>query len=523
MADYNPAVSLGINPPDPQGGLNTLSNIMKLGQQGLAIRGAQSENITKASQATIAQQTAKENQNLAGLMSDPIKNGIVDQDGNPTPDAQKIVMQAAPTTGSEHYENIVKAATTKVNYNSAINNLRTSDRAELAQAAGGVAARAQSPDEINDALDQVVASKAGTPEEGNYKTIASTMKQAINHLAKKTSGNNPPPAGQEPWRVGAANMAASILPASASAGPSGLTTPTAGVQNLGGTNQPIVQAPALAGGAVTQVPGATTNTTPPAIMTGPNQQILRVPGAGPASPVDVKAPPQSPAPPGKLQTLQRPGPNAPAADQANYNARIKQAGDEQQAVSNAANDPQNGVQVSRYRNGQILDLTRVAPTGPGKEIWNHIASQFPGQGADAFQKIGHYLAQNSAAMAGKMGVPNTNMGQETAAAAAGNVSQNPEAIKEITKVNDALNTGFDLYNRGLGKVTDNGSDLSKVPAYKQAFGSNLDVNALRWADANRRNDREEIASLSKQGPKAIASWQQKLSTLKSLATTGDLP
>ena len=107
--------------------------------------------------------------------------------------------------------------------------------------------------------------------------------------------------------------------------------------------------------------------------------------------------------------------------------------------------------------------------------------------------------------------------------AAGNPGQNPEAIKEITKVNDALNTGFDLYNRGLSKVTNNGSDLSKVAAYKQAFGQNVDVNALRWADANRRNDREEIAALSKQGPKAIAAWQQKLSTLKALATTGDLP
>ena len=42
-------------------------------------------------------------------------------------------------------------------------------------------------------------------------------------------------------------------------------------------------------------------------------------------------------------------------------------------------------------------------------------------------------------------------------------------------------------------------------------------------DANRRNDREEIASLSKQGPVAIAAWQKKLATLKSLATTGDLP
>ena len=241
--------------------------------------------------------------------------------------------------------------------------------------------------------------------------------------------------------------------------------------------QPGVVAPAIEGGGFTKkgpvIPA------PPTIIASPQGPISKVsPGGG-----SITAIPEAPAPAAKstskLQPLQRPGLNAPAADIANYNARIKQAGDEQQAVSNAANDPQNGVQVSRYRNSQILDLTKIAPTGPGKDIWNHVASQFKGEGADAFQKIGHYLAQNSAAMAGKMGVPNTNMGQETAAAAAGNTSQNPEAIKEITKVNDALNTGFDLYNRGLAKVTNNGSDLSKVPAYKQAFGSSLDVNALR--------------------------------------------
>jgi len=35
MADYNASVALGINPPDPQGGLNTLNKIMELGQRGL--------------------------------------------------------------------------------------------------------------------------------------------------------------------------------------------------------------------------------------------------------------------------------------------------------------------------------------------------------------------------------------------------------------------------------------------------------------------------------------------------------
>jgi len=426
-----------------------------------------------------------------------------------------------PTTGSQHYEGILNGAKAKVQFNGAINDLRTSERAELANTAGGVATRAESPDDITTALDQLVESKKGTPEYGNYQTIAGTMKTAINHLAETSKGNNPTQPGQEPWRQGVFKMVSSILPASSTVGPGGLATPQATtVQTTGGT-QGATTAPALQGGGITTKGPVVA--TPPTIMASPQGPLVKVAPGGTSMAAIPEAGAAQPTTTSKLQPLQRPGLNAPAADISNYNARIKQAGDEQQAVTNAANDPQNGVQVSRYRNGQILDLTKVAPTGPGKEIWNHIASQFPGQGADAFQKIGHYLAQNSAAMAGKMGVPNTNMGQETAQAAAGNVAQNPEAIKEITKVNDAINTGFDLYNRGLAKVTNNGSDLSRVPAYKQAFGQNVDVNALRWADANRRNDREEIANLSKQGPQAIAAWQKKLATLKSLATAGDLP
>lgn len=253
MADVNPQVALNVVPPDPQSGLKTLSSIMGLGQQGLAIRGQQSQNQSLAAKATIDTQTANENQALAGLMQDPIKAGIVDQDGNPTKDAQTIIMRAAPTTGSAHTSALLDAATKKVGYNTAVNSLLTQDRTELANGIAGVTARAQSPDDITDAVDQIVASKKGTPEYGNYQTIAGTMKQAITHLAKQNSGSDPAPPGKEPWRVGAANIASSMgggLPTAQSTG--------AGVVN----RDPIL-------GTLSQPPGAATgsaiNPTPPQV------------------------------------------------------------------------------------------------------------------------------------------------------------------------------------------------------------------------------------------------------------------
>jgi hypothetical protein len=267
MADFNASVSLNVNPPDPNQGLNTLNKIMQLGSAGLgiqqqkqALQTGQSIQQSAQAKAQIDTQSAKENQALAGLMSDPVKNGIVDQDGNPTPDAQKIVMQAAPTTGSQHYENIVSAATKKVAFNSAVNNLRSSERAELGQTIAGVTARAEQPSDIIDAIDNLVASKKGTPEAGNYQTIANTAKQAITHMAKQTQGGNPPPPGKEPWKIGAANIASSIAGITPTAQNTG-----AGLVNrdpvLGGLSQPP-------GGAT----GSAINPTPPQVAGATKRQ-----------------------------------------------------------------------------------------------------------------------------------------------------------------------------------------------------------------------------------------------------------
>src|SRR6266478_2611767 len=147
MADINSQVALGINAPEPNQGLNTLSKILGIGSQGLAIRGQQSENITRAAQAAEAQQNAKEKMGLANLLQDPIGNGITDAEGNELPGAKNKILGVAPSTGATHYEKLVNASRAKVEFNTAVNGLRTAERAELANGVSGVAARAQSPEE----------------------------------------------------------------------------------------------------------------------------------------------------------------------------------------------------------------------------------------------------------------------------------------------------------------------------------------------------------------------------------------
>jgi hypothetical protein len=509
------------SPPQQNSPLQTLSQVLgvKQAQQNLATGAIQQQ--TAQAGATIATQTATENQNLAKLISDPVGNGIANPDGTPTDQAKNIYMQAAPTTWAEHYSNLVATAARKVEFNQKVNDLASSERGEIANTVAGAAAGAQKPQDVKDALSNLIETKKGTPVYGDYARIGQLVSDQLDHVQDASKGKNPAPAGQEPWRTAALNIGRAALPAASTVGAGGIAAPQQADINTGAVTQQGTRAPALQGGAFTPA-SQQINQAPPAVTTLPSGSlgvvggVNGVPGGAPGA--------TAPAPPSKLQPMTRPAPNAPAADQANYQRMIQGAGEEQRAVSQAANDPTNGVQATRFRNQQILDLIPHATTGPGTKILNTLASRLPGASGDAYQDLEHYTAQNSAALAKQMGVPGTNLGAETAAAAAGNVERNPGALKEITKTNDALNTAFDLYNRGLAKVTNNGSDLSRAASYKQAFGQNLDINAVRWADAHRRGDAEEIQQLQKKlGPQGIADATQKLNTLKSLAVNGDLP
>jgi hypothetical protein len=272
MPDYNPSVALGVNAPDPNQGLNTLSKILGMGQQGLAIQGQKSQNQSLAAQAAINTQSATENQNLARLMSDPVGNGIIDGDGNPTKNAQQIVMAAAPTTGSQHYSDFVNAATNKVSFNSALNNLKSSERADVLQNYAGAAAGADSPDDIKSVGAQLLAAHKGTPEEGQYKDIVNGLNEQMDLMVKhqNASGKLFPP-GQEPWRGAVLNATRAGLPESATVGPGGVATPQQTTTGAGTVNRnPLTGALTAPPGAA---PGSAINPTPPQVAGQTTRQV----------------------------------------------------------------------------------------------------------------------------------------------------------------------------------------------------------------------------------------------------------
>lgn len=270
MADVNSQVALGIQAPDPNQGMNTLSKILSIGQQGLQIQGQKSKNQSLAADAAIGQQNAKEKMAGAQLLSDPVANGLIDADGNPTKDAQRIIYQAMPTTGADHYQGILNGAKSKVDFNRSVNNLNADERTEVGGMFAGAAAGAKSPDDINDAATNFLKSKEGLPTYDDFKKIVDTGSQIVNHVASKQNDSGQIiPSGQEPYRQAALGLGRQVLGAAGVVGSGGVGTPQQGT-NAAGQNQlinPITgerSMPQLAGGATnptsTTVAGNTAGT-----------------------------------------------------------------------------------------------------------------------------------------------------------------------------------------------------------------------------------------------------------------------
>jgi hypothetical protein len=467
MADVNSQVALGINAPDPNQGLNTLSKIMTLGQQGLGIQGQRSQNQSLAAKATIDTQTAKENQALAGLMSDPVGSGIVDADGNPTKDAQKIVMQAAPTTGSGHYSNFVTAAKGKIEYNKSVNNLRSDERAEIGNTLAGAAADPNaSPETIRAQLDGLVESKKGTPVYDDYQKIADTASRVVDHTTKaQLAQGKIIPAGQEAYRQSALNMARPLLGAAGTVGSGGIATPQAAQVDNGAQIQPGTTAPALAGGAFAPSGAPIQKVTPPTISTNAAGQTVRVaPGGAGMSVVPSAAPPG--APPG--QPPQNANPNAAQA--------LGQKG-QAEAVSNrvsqvqaqAANTVQAQDALSRAK--AILESPEAPNTGAGfeqkKQFKNALSNLgIDTTGADDMNTLTKNLARYEASRATAAGLGGTDAARELAHNGSPNTQLDNKALQGIVRQSLATEKVLSGYANVQSKTNDPQAQLQNEAGFR---------------------------------------------------------
>lgn len=110
--------------------------------------------------------------------------------------------------------------------------------------------------------------------------------------------------------------------------------------------------------------------------------------------------------------------------------------------------------------------------------------------AENLNKLGHYMALQTAELAKSSGVNNTNAGQELAGQLAGTTDWTPASIKSTARINRALSSGTDLFNRGIQNTVLKTKSPFSARDFQNKWSQVADVNAIRLIDAsiNKKDD-----------------------------------
>ncbi len=175
-----------------------------------------------------------------------------------------------------------------------------------------------------------------------------------------------------------------------------------------------------------------------------------------------------------------------------------------------------------FNNQQIIKLADETNTGKGSQIVANLRGQYVGMpwtsdSAKNFNSLGHFLALETQTNAQAMGL-STDAARELSGQAVASTGWTKDAIKTAAKVNDALATGLDYFNRGMEKaIADNGGNVLAMRPFQNAWSQAFDPNVYRYANALEANDKAEIAKIL--GPEGSAQRKAKAAELARKSAT----
>jgi hypothetical protein len=212
--------------------------------------------------------------------------------------------------------------------------------------------------------------------------------------------------------------------------------------------------------------------------------------------------------PVQQQNVQQVNPNAPVVTQAAPNQMVEPANRPpvrlppgetaetktaaQQIIANAS-EAAKTVQLQQFNNNQIIKLADKVATGAGAEVLANLSGGYAGlpftsDNADNLNKLGHYMALQTAALTKSAGVANTNAGQDLSSEMSGKLSWTPEAIKSTARVNRALSSGADMFNRGIQNSYAKTKSPFSAREFQNRWSQVADVNAIRLIDAAKNKE-----------------------------------
>ena len=518
-----PVANQIISPP-PGASLNSMLGFLDVAKSRQALQTGQYEQKTAAAVAYQAQQDSKERMAGVQLLQDPIGNGILDAKTlQPTSNAQKILMNAMPTTWGKHYNDVINAAKEKVAYSSAANSLNQTERATVGNYTAGILADPNAKvDDVTSALDNLKEQVKDTPEAEHYNQIIGTQRKLATSIAAHPTSKIYP-SGQEPWRTALVGLNRGLLGTSELTGPQGLATPQAANQNLGGAIQPGVTAPAIAGGGFTPTGTRTPTVSPQTTAVGPGGQVVSVPTGGAGLPPlgGTGTPPAPPrgSPPPRTAQQDAPSPNAPKAVQDNYLRATSQANDHVDMIRRT--DESYGLNTTIAN--QIRSLSSNTDTGPGTAAWHHVlgalGAPIGANNVADYQLLGAYLDRQAASIRGAMGLPQTNEGQETSQAIAGSTQYQGKALRDKNDLTQSLTEGLHQYRNGLDRIAGFSGQASPqaVQQFKSQWTNAFDPNVFKGELAFKRSKADGQTFIKSLDPAEAASLKGKRAVLNALS------
>lgn len=236
-------------------------------------------------------------------------------------------------------------------------------------------------------------------------------------------------------------------------------------------------------------------------MPGANVPTTGVPpGARPGAPIAPQAVPQA-VPQPIPQAGPQPAPAAPA------NAPMRMPAGETATTLDAAqalrtNTRQMAAQVpmQQFNNNQIIKLADDTITGKGANFvgalsGGYAAIPWSSDNASNLNQLGHYMSLQTASLAQSSGLAGTDAARNIAGQMSGTTDWTPQAIKQTARVNRALSTATDLFNRGIDNEFNRTKNPFSTTEFQQRWTRTLGndgINAIRLYDAMQNKDKEAI-------------------------------
>lgn len=503
MPDFGAPVADQITSPNPNQTIQTLSGLVGLAQQQQNLQTGQYAQQQQQSSAQQSQQQMSERQLLQQTLltgKDPDGNSIKGADGQPDPVAMsQFAGKYLPLTGQDVTQHIIATQQNKLQLNDGVRTLGQNYRNDISGIIGaGIGA--SDPSVISNGLD---AYAQQNPQAAGVIANAKTMLQGIS------------PSTPQPQRDMALKHVQMLMQPAA-------TTAQQQQPQIGTTTGPGGGVQAIQTNPLSAVPmGAVGPETAQGIPLGERSQVGT--NALTGGPTVINKNGQ-----GQVTGIT----NAPT-----QGVYVPQPGDAQalpvlQGERDAARQQFTNAGVQHQNNQLVLqNIDNVAATGPLGQKARNALSLFGvnsnSDSATAYDLVGKGLERSALQAAQAMG-PNTNAGLEAQVKANGSLGYTPQAIKEVTKLNDALTSGVQAYQPGLERAVSSNPSAGVFAKrqFDEAWGANFDPNIFKYYNAIKSGDSTEQQAIVKQlgglNSKGYNAMMQKARNLQQLSNTGSL-